>query len=179
GGGCLIDIAVHSLDLAMWVTNLWNPTKASAKTYSKFGLPMKDYHYVSMWAGPPKYDGTFNVDDYATGMVRFGNQATMVFEVAWAANAQPENYVEILGTKGGVKLAGADTVLLTEFDNRLADIKLDYEKKNDGFAVELTKFVAAINGEGQIPATGDQGVIVMRLLDAIYKSCANNQEVDV
>ena len=91
GGGGLIDIAVHFLDLSMWITGNWNPTRVSAKTYSKFGSPMKDYHYVSMWAGPPKYDGVFDVDDYAAGLIRFGKKATLSFEVAWACNAESES----------------------------------------------------------------------------------------
>ncbi len=179
GGGGLIDIAVHSLDLAMWATNLWKPVKVSAKTYSKFGSPMRDYHFVDMWAGPPNYDGTFDVDDYATGFVRFDNQASLCFEVAWACNAKPESYVEILGTKGGIKLEGGNATFLTEYDNMLADINLAYNANVDGFVAELSKFVKAINGEGEIPATGDQGVIVMKLLDAIYKSCELNREVDI
>ncbi|MBR4957547.1 MAG: Gfo/Idh/MocA family oxidoreductase, partial [Lentisphaeria bacterium] len=84
GGGGLIDIAVHFLDLVMWASDNWNPTRVSAKVYSKFGSPIKDYHYVSMWAGPPKMDGTFDVDDYAAGFIRFGKKLTLSFEVAWA-----------------------------------------------------------------------------------------------
>lgn len=178
GGGGLIDIGVHFFDLAMWTTGLWNPTRVSAKTYAKFGSPMQDYHYISMWAGPPNYAGTFNVDDYAAGMVRFGDQATLSFEVAWAANANDEQMLEILGTKGGLKV-GSDTILLTEVDNLLADIKLNFDNKADGFAKELTKFVAAAQGKGEPAATGEQGVIAMQLIDAIYKSSALNQEVAV
>lgn len=179
GGGALIDIAVHSLDLAMWASGLWNPTRVSAKTYSKFGSPMSEYHYVGMWAGPPNYAGTFDVDDYVAGMVRFGKQATMSFEVAWAANAEPENTIEFLGTKGGLKLGAGDLLLRTEQDGMMADVKPIYDTNCDGFVLELTKFIAAVNGEGQVPATGEQGVIVMKLLDAIYKSSDLDQEVTI
>ena len=179
GGGGIIDISVHALDLSMYVTGLWNPTAVSAKTYSKFGSPIKDYHYVSMWAGPPKMDGIFDVDDYAAGLIRFGDKATLSFEVAWACNAHPENCIEILGDKGGVKLEGNNVVLLTEYDNRPADIKLDYDPQRDGFADELRKFIAAVNGEGEVPATGEQGIIMMRVLDAIYKSSDLNKEVEI
>jgi len=178
GGGGLIDIGVHFFDLAMWATGLWNPTRVSARTYAKFGSPMQDYHYISMWAGPPNYAGTFDVDDYAAGFVRFGDQATLSFEVAWAANANDEQMLEILGTKGGLKVGG-DTVLLTEVDNMLADIKLNFDNKADGFAKELTKFVAAAKGQGEPAATGEQGVVAMKLIDAIYKSSKLNQEVTV
>lgn len=179
GGGGLIDIAVHFLDLSMWSTGLWEPTKVSAKTYSKFGSPMQDYHYVSMWAGPPKYDGVFDVDDYAAGFVRFGKKATLSFEVAWACNAEDESYIEILGTKGGVKVGTERTILRTEVDNRIADIELFYDKSKDRFAIEMEKFVAAVQGKGEVAATGEEGVVAMKLLDAIYKSSAMDCEVDV
>ncbi|MBN2451283.1 MAG: Gfo/Idh/MocA family oxidoreductase [Lentisphaeria bacterium] len=178
GGGGLIDIGVHFFDLAMWTTGLWNPTRVSAKVYAKFGSPMEDYHYVNMWAGPPNYAGTFDVDDYAAGLVRFGNQATMSFEVAWAANAQDEQMLEILGTKGGLKLGG-DMVLLTEVDDLLADVKLNFAKEGGGFPQQLAKFVAAVQGKAPPPATGEQGVIAMRLIDAIYASSAADAEVEV
>jgi predicted dehydrogenase len=178
GGGGLIDIGVHFFDLAMWATGLWNPTRVSAKVYSKFGSPMTDYHYISMWAGPPKFDGTFDVDDYAAGLVRFGDQATLSFEVAWAANAKDEQMLEILGTKGGL-VVGSDTVLLTEVDGMMADIKLNYKQEGGGFPQEMAKFIAAVKGEAEPPATGEQGVIAMRLIDAIYASSAQNAEVSV
>ena len=181
GGGGVIDIAVHSLDLALYLTGLWNPTAVSAKTYSKFGSPIKDYHYVSMWAGPPKPDGVFDVDDYATGFIRFGEEATLTFQVAWACNSAPEDCIEIIGDKGGVKIGGSakGITLLTEFDNRPADIVLDYDSASDGFQKETAKFVKAVQGEGDVPATGEEGVILMRILDAIYKSSETNREVAV
>lgn len=178
GGGGLIDIGVHFFDLAMWAADLWNPTRVSAKIYSKFGAPMKDYHYISMWAGPPKFDGTFDVDDYAAGMVRFGDKATMSFEVAWAANAKDEQMAEFIGTKGGLVIGG-DTILLTEVDNTLADVKLNYSKDGGGFPQEIAKHIKAVKGEAPPPATGEQGVIAMRLIDAIYKSSEQNREVEV
>ena len=78
-----------------------------------------------------------------------------------------------------MKLEGNNVVLLTEYDNRPADIKLDYDSQRDGFADELRKFIAAVNGEGEVPATGEQGIIMMRVLDAIYKSSDLNKEVEI
>jgi len=179
GGGGLIDIAVHFLDLSMWITGFWNPTRVSAKTYSKFGSLMKGYHYVDMWAGPPNYDGIFDVDDYAAGLIRFGKKATLSFEVAWACNAEDESYIELLGTKGGVKVGTGKTVLRTEVDGRIADIELFYDKEKDRFAIEMEKFVAAVQDKGDVAATGEEGLITMKLLDAIYKSGELDQEVEV
>ena len=181
GGGGLIDIAVHFLDLVMWATDYWDPTRVSAKVYSKFGSPIKDYHYISMWAGPPKLDGTFDVDDYAAGFVRFGKKATLSFEVAWACNADDEGYVEFLGDKGGVKCGSnsGTTTFRTEVGGKIADLDLRYDNSSDGFVIELSKFVAAVQGKGEVPATGEQGLVAMRLLDAIYRSSEKDCEVKI
>ena len=181
GGGGLIDIAVHFLDLVMWATDYWDPTRVSAKVYSKFGSPIKDYHYISMWAGPPKLDGTFDVDDYAAGFVRFGKKATLSFEVAWACNADDECYVEFLGDKGGVKCGSnsGTTTFRTEVGGKIADLDLRYDNSSDGFVIELSKFVAAVQGKGEVPATGEQGLVAMRLLDAIYRSSEKDCEVKI
>ena len=180
GGGGLIDIAVHFLDLAMYLTNYWEPTRVSAKTYTKFGSPMEDYHYINMWAGPPDYNGVFNVDDYAAGFVRFGKKATMSFEVAWACNAEDEVSVEFLGDKGGIKFCpGKPAVIRTELDGKMADITLNYAKDDEQFPRQLAMFADAVRGKGTVPATGEQGIMMMRLLDAIYKSSELDQEVEV
>ena len=181
GGGGLIDIAVHFLDLVMWETGYWEPTKVSAKVYSKFGSPISDYKFVDMWAGPPKMEGTFDVDDYATGFVRFGKKCTLDFDVAWACNTIDESYVELLGTKGGVRIGANSgvTKFCTEFNGKVADIDIKYNNSVSGFQVEVSKFAAAIQGKGEVPATAEQGLAVMKLLDAIYKSSELDQEVDV
>lgn len=179
GGGGLIDLAVHFLDLSCWVSNLWKPTRVSAKTYSKFGSKMRDYHYISMWAGPPNYDGTFDVDDYAAGFIRFGSKATLSFEIAWACNAEEESYIELLGDKGGVKIGTEKTILRTEVDNMIADTELFFDRERNRFASQMEKFIAAIQGKGEVAATGEQGVILMEILDAIYKSSDMDCEVDI
>ena len=179
GGGGLIDIAVHFLDLVMWMTDYWNPTRASAKVYTKFGAPMKDYHYISMWAGPPNYDGTFDVDDYAAGFIRFGSKATLSFEIAWACNAEEESYIELLGDKGGVKIGTEKTILRTEVDNMIADTELFFDRERNRFASQMEKFIAAVQGKGEVAATGEQGVILMEILDAIYKSSDMDCEVEI
>jgi len=179
GGGPLIDIGVHSFDLAMWLSGLWNPTAVSAMTYAKFGPRMEDYHYVGMWAGPPDYAGTFDVEDYACGMVRFGDKATMTFNVAWAANTEGGNFVELLGTRAGVCRSGGPLILRGEYDDRPADIQIQHPTGADPYVRENEKFVAAVRGEAPPAATGEEGVVAMKLIDAIYRSAQEGREVAV
>lgn len=180
GGGPMIDLGVHWFDLAMWLSGHWNPTHCSAKTYAKFGSAMDRYRYVGMWAGPPKLDGTFDVEDYSTGFVRFGEKATMSFEIAWAANAESESFVEILGDKGGARVfSGKPLQIFTEHADGLADIVPQFDTKVAHFDVQAKKFLAACRGEAAPAVTGQEGLTVMKLIDAIYASSEANREVDI
>lgn len=178
GGGPMIDLGVHFFDQVMWMSGLWNPTHVSARTYAKFGPRMGDYRYVGMWAGPPRLDGTFDVEDYSTGFVRFGQDATMSFEIAWAANVEEQSVVELLGDKAGTRITDGKTVTLyTEHENRPADITPQFDANANMFELQAKAFVAAIRGEQPPAATGAEGVAVMKLIDAIYASSSRGCEV--
>ena len=106
GGGPMIDLGVHWFDLSMFLSGNWKPTSVSAATYAKFGPRMKDYVFVDMWAEPKKIEGVCDVEDYSTGLVRFEGGCTMVFDIVWAANAPDQQYIEIMGDKGGAPPGG-------------------------------------------------------------------------
>ncbi len=178
GGGPMIDLGVHWFDLAMWLSGHWNPTSVIARTYAKFGPVMRDYKYVGMWAGPPRYNGIFDVEDYASGFVRFGNKATLSFDLSWAANAEEDSFVEILGEKGGVKVFSEKPLaILTEHNGRLADISPKFDANINPFVVQAGRFISACRGKVPPAATGEQGMTVMKLLDAIYASSKSGKEV--
>ncbi len=180
GGGPIIDIGVHWFDLAMWAGGCWNLTSVSAKTYAKFGQRMGDYVYVGMWAGPPKLDGVFDVEDYAAGMARFGDKATMSFEISWAANSPADSFVDIIGDKGGVRfMDGKPLQIITEQQGRPVTVSPQFKTDVKTFEAQAQAFVKACRGEAPPAATAREGVTVMRLIDGIYKSSKLNKEVDV
>jgi predicted dehydrogenase len=187
GGGPLIDLGVHGLDMAMYLSGLWNPTSVSAGTYAEFGPRMGDYTYVNMWSAPPKLDGVFDVEDYATGLVRFGDQATLSFEFAWAGNSAGESYVEVLGNKAGVRaLDDKPLTILTEHAGRPADITPQLNQSINSsdqdlkkFELQARSFAAACRGQCSPAGTVREGLVVMELIDAIYASSAAGAEVAV
>ena len=180
GGGPMIDLGVHWFDISMWMSGLWNPTSVSGKTYDVFGPRMKKYVYVDMWAGPPKFDGVFDVEDYSTGFIRFGKDATMSFEISWAGNNESQGYVEVLGTEAGVKvLEDKPLVLLTEHNGRVADITPRLPRGPQKFEAQARTFVAACRGEAPPAAPGEQGVTVMKVLDGVFASSKANKEVAI
>lgn len=180
GGGPLIDIGVHFFDAAMHVSGLWKPTRVSAACYDKLGKNMRQYKYIGMWAGPPNYKGTFDVEDYATGVVRFGKQATMSFEIAWAANAEDASYIDFVGDKGGLRLFdGKPFLLRTEHNGSLADIQFRYPDPGNAFHLQIRKYLAACRNECPPAATGEEGLVAMKLIDAVYKSSVAGKEVEI
>lgn len=180
GGGPLIDIGVHYLDAAMFMSGLWKPTAVSAATYAKFGKPMKNYRYVGMWAGPPNYRGVFNVEDSAAGFVRFAGGATLTFEVTWAVNAEDESSIDILGDKGGVRVFdGKPLRLFAEFGERIADISPKFPPVANVFHRQIATFLAACRGECPPAASGEEGLTLMKLMDAIYASARRQAEVRI
>lgn len=180
GGGPLIDLGVHWFDIALWMSGCWQPTSVSAQTYAKFGPRMRNYRYVGMWAGPPCYNGVCDVEDYAAGLVRFGARATLAFEIAWAANAHDEAYVDIMGTKGGARLFdGKPLEILTEHGCRPATLAPQFDTNVNMYEEQARSFVAACRGEAAPAATGADGLTVMQLIDAVYASSAAHREVAI
>ena len=90
-------------------------------------------------------------------------------------------YKNYFGDKGGVKMGAnsGKTTICTEVNGKISNIDFMYNTENDGFKVQLTKFVDAVQGNGEIVATGEQGLTLMRVLDAIYKSSDLDQEVEI
>jgi predicted dehydrogenase len=180
GGGAVIDMGVHYLDQSLWLTNRWNPERVSAATYAVFGSPMRDYRYIGMWAGPPDYDGTFDVDDNAAALVRFADRTTMSIEFSWAVNAREENYIEILGDKAGVRVSDSGPLtFITEVEGNLADVTPQFDTNVDNFGEQAKVFARAVRGEAKPPATAEQGIVVMSVIDAIYRSSESGKEVEV
>lgn len=70
GGGALIDWGVHYLDIVMYCCGDPKVKTVTGEAFCELGKDMKGYAYTDMWAGPPKYDGTYDVDDSVVGMIR-------------------------------------------------------------------------------------------------------------
>ena len=83
GGGALIDWGVHYLDIVMYCCGDPIPKTVSGETFSRLGRDMKNYVYTDMWAGPPKYDGTYDVEDSVTGLIRTSGPV-ITLNGAWA-----------------------------------------------------------------------------------------------
>ncbi|MGQ9631223.1 MAG: Gfo/Idh/MocA family protein [bacterium] len=180
GGGPLIDIGVHMLDLTLWLIGWPKPKRVSATTYSKFG-GRDDYTCIGMW-GIPEPGGPFDVEDYVSAFIRFENNTTMHLECSWAANIGSDRMGStILGDEGGADISlGKPLQLYGQSDGFLTDTTPHYPTAGINiYHEEAAHFVECVR-EGKEPmATGPQGLIVQKVIDAIYRSSEEGREVDV
>ncbi len=157
GGGGLIDIGVHALDRVWWLMGNPKPISVLGATFSKFR------HLVPEEI---KYD----VDDSAFAQIRFDNGATLMLEATWSLNLPGTGYLQIAGTEAGAKL---DPLTIYRDDQ---DETPEVPSIN-GFREEVKHFVDCVLDK-QIPiASAEQGVTLMKMLDAIYESSDKMGEV--
>ena len=183
GGGPLIDLGVHILDLMTHLMGDLEPVRVSGKVYANFGKDMKKYVYESMWAGPPKLDGVCDVEDSAHAFIRFKGGVTLEMNTTWAGNfvdgALP-NVLAMLGTKGGLtfQLGGDRVDLATEEDGFNVDVTPKL-KQVTPFVEQMKTFAKSIEAGKAPAADGHAGRRVQALLDAIYESSERDREVEL
>ena len=175
GGGPLIDIGVHMLDLTLWFMGHPKPIAASGITYQKFGTRSDVVGFMGQW------DHTkFTVEDFAAALIRFDNGATVMLESSFVANLKQETQnVTLLGTDGG---AEAYPLSLTQEKHRTM---VSYEPKIPGgnnlntHHAEMKAFVECIRDGKEPLVTGEQGLMVAQIMDAIYRSSEEGKEVRI
>jgi len=174
GGGPLIDLGVHRIDLALWLMGYPKPAWVLASTYNHLGSALAA-------ASGKQYD----VEDLAVALVRFENGATLEVEASWAANLGERELMEtrILGTAGGLvhrnaeEGYGFEAELYTERGGYQFDEKLHPMGSQVQSAIH--HFVDCIVNDRPHIATGEEGLIVMELLDAIYESAEKGEPVRI
>ena len=178
GGGALIDIGVHMLDLTLWVMGFPKPVSISGAAYSKFGH-RKDYVYTSMW-GEPVPGGKCDVDDYATAFVRFDNGSTLTLECSWAANIPQVPWTaSLMGDKGGARFNQSGGLeIFTEDSGYIADVRHQFAEQNR-YVCQDAHFVACVRGKEKPLCTAEQGLTVQKIIDGIYKSSETGREVRI
>ncbi len=187
GGGPLIDLGVHVLDLALYLAGAARPERVSGATYSNFGKRMEDYVYTDMWAGPPKLDGTFDVEDHATALIRCSGGLTIELNVTWAMNV-PEskvtNGMTVFGDQAGCffPIFGKELTIATEAERRVADLVPEFAAGNAEHMAwdEQYRLFRDMVLHGKTPhADAHAGRAVQSVIDALYESSAKHQEVIV
>mgnify|MGYP004527210249 FL=1 len=178
GGGPLIDLGVHMIDLAIWLMGNPKPVTVTGSTYCEFA-DSDTSDSVNSDFGDKVSGGTFDVEDLAMGTIRFDNGAQLQIEFSWASNIKQENrFVELRGTKSGLTWRDGDVEVFTEMHGQGCDIhpsNLQPEKKEH--VLNLINFYDVVIDGKEPVFKPQQGIDMIKILCAIYKSAETGREV--
>lgn len=182
GGGPVIDIGVHVIDMTRYLMGNPRPISVMAATYQKF----RRYELMdsTAWCSSDVRDGyrtgeEFDVEDLATAMIRFENGATMTVDVSWAANigVRDQIYSHLYGVKAGAQLT-PNLMIYGEQDGMLKDTLINTVDKNS-HTEEIRHFVSCVESGGQPITTARHGLEIQQILDAIYESARLGRSVEI
>ena len=171
GGGPMIDIGVHVMDLTMWLMGFPKAVSTYGSSYTKFGP-----RGIGMW-GQLKEGDICDTEDLSAGMVKFDNDASLFVEASWAQNCEEEKiYVEVYGTEGGAKLdSGALTIFTRQYGNHVNLVT--QPPKNEQVVEEWKHFVSCIQNKKKPMCTAEQGLQTLKIIDGIYRSAKTGASI--
>lgn len=179
GGGVLIDWGVHFLDLIFYTLHNPKVLTVSGATHCELGKNIRDYTYVDMWAGPPNDEGTYDVEDFVTGLIRTDGP-TISFNGAWAQNiGESAMFVEFIGNKAGIKLQyGGNFTIYSAKEGTLYETTPTY-RTEDMFDEEINDFVQSVKKQKKGRAHIDNVLMTSEVIEAIYTSSEKGKEVEL
>ena len=182
GGGPLIDLGVHMLDLSLWMLGNPDVTTISASTFAKLGPQGKGNWPRGRFKAVQGED--YEVEDLASAFLRTNSGATIQLEVSWASFMHETDAfgIEIMGDKGGARVYVKDYAkvgevgLFSDLNGAMTDTKPRlYEQHSHGRMV--SNFVDAILNGTPMSPNGAEGLNRVRLLNAIYDSAELGREI--
>lgn len=178
GGGPLIDIGVHMLDLALHLMGNPKPVSVYGSTYAEFGPRKKG---IGSW-GTPNWEGYFDVEDLAVALIKMEDGSTLSLEVSWAVHMDTDNlpFIHLMGTEGGASLKGNRGKWLTEKFNQPLETEIVPPQNDEGSRIRLSRHFLECIREGKEPWTSAMtGLTNNLVLDAIYESSKTGNEVKI
>lgn len=180
GGGPVIDLGVHIIDQSRYLMGKPKAISVYAATFDKLGRRDNLKTNVGWFPKDAKPTDICDVEDLASALIRYDNGAVTALEVSFSKNGNGEYKNEFFGTKGGACFTDDSIELFSEMNDYMVDITPTISNlKNDKyfFNGEIDHFVDCIKGRCECIATAEDGIEIMKILDAIYESARTGHEV--
>ena len=183
GGGPLIDIGTHALDITLWTMNNYKPKYVVGNIYHKLA---DTKNAANAWG--PWDPEMFTVEDSAFGFITMENGATIFLEASWALNTLDvkEAKVTLCGTKAGADMENDSLRFNGEENSRLYTKEISLQAGGVAFFdgteetaadVEAKQWINAIINDTEPVTKPEQAFVVTQILEAIYESARTGKPV--
>ena len=190
GGGPLIDIGTHALDITLWCMGNYEVDSVSGQVFYKLGnLPEAAQGNTY---GPWDTD-TFEVEDSAMGFIKMKNGALINLRASWALNMLDarEASTTLCGTLEGAEIKHGGSYPTSElWFNHVRHGKMTHETLSgealvDYFegvnepqgVVEARQWIQAILNDTEPCVKPEEAFRVTQILDAVYKAAETNSTI--
>jgi predicted dehydrogenase len=180
GGGPLIDLGVHVIDVCWYLMGCPKVKSVSANTYNRLGNRSNVKH-LSFYKAADYDSNQNNVEDLANALIRFENGASLMVDVSFTLHAKSDEMsVKLYGDKGGAELE-PELFIVSEKNDTILNITPQADQMSfhfgEAFQNEIDHFIDHLSGRSKpISPVGD-GVEMMKILCAVYESAENGAEI--
>ena len=182
GGGPLIDIGTHALDLTLWMMNNYKPKMVVGSVFKKLGDQKESGNAWGDWD-----PSQFTVEDSAFGFIQMENGATIVLESSWALNTLDvlEAKTSLCGTKAGADMRDGLRINGVKYNKQYVE-KPDLNAGGVDFFdgtemtaadVECRTWIDAVVKGTPLTVLPEQAIVVTQILEAIYESAKTGKPV--
>jgi predicted dehydrogenase len=179
GGGALIDLGVHVLDLALWLMGYPQPVSVSGSMFAEFGL--RGQKTKPRDVKPEKFD----VEDSGMGFVRFADNSVLQFESQWASHREPNTdayFVRLFGSEAGANFYtaapnGETVALYKHVNDHPSAIIPKLQPTQSGHITAVAHFIECLLEGRETESPGEHGVTGLKIIDGIYESAKTGREV--
>ena len=187
GGGPLIDIGTHSLDLTLWMMNNYEPKSVMGASFEKLGRLLKPGEQGNGFSTWDNED--YQVEDSAFGFVTMKNGAVITIDASWALNTldQGEAITMLCGTKAGADMKDGLRINHIVYDKQTVTKPETATPQGVAFFegaevmsaedFECNTWLDAVQGKGELIVKPEQAFVVTQILDAIYESARTGKAV--
>lgn len=185
GGGPLIDIGVHVLDLAMWMMDDFDVDFVTGNVFYELGKRSGEPNLCGPW-DPEKN----TVEDSAVAMIHMKSGAIIMLEASWALNipVEDEESKVIHGRESHLTLCGTEAGAELWYDgyniNGSRDGELyvdrytfDFAPRFEGAMQEAQSWIHAISNDTEPMVKASEAGTVVKVIEAIYQSAELHKPV--